>query len=47
MLTGIFRRDGSSRFGVNNKYGTFPAVSAGWIITARRLHEKSEGVLVT
>ncbi len=24
------RRDGDSRFGVNNKYQTFPAVSVGW-----------------
>ncbi|NDV68802.1 TonB-dependent receptor [Dysgonomonas sp. 25] len=24
------RRDGSSRFGKNNKYGTFPAFSLGW-----------------
>ncbi|MDI3320942.1 SusC/RagA family TonB-linked outer membrane protein [Pinibacter soli] len=30
MFTAIFRRDGSSRFGPNNKYGTFPSVSAGW-----------------
>jgi TonB-dependent starch-binding outer membrane protein SusC len=27
------RRDGSSRFGPNNKFGFFPAVSAGWILT--------------
>ena len=27
------RIDGSSRFGVNNRYGFFPAVSAGWILT--------------
>ena len=26
------RRDGSSRFGTNNQYGTFPSVSAGWRI---------------
>jgi len=32
LLTGIIRRDGSSRFGANNKYGTFPAVSVGWNI---------------
>ena len=30
------RRDGSSRFGKNNQYGTFPSVSAGW-----RLSEES------
>lgn len=27
------RREGSFRFGVNNKWGTFPAVSAGWRIS--------------
>lgn len=27
------RRDGSSRFGENNEYGTFPAASVGWVIT--------------
>ncbi|WP_299287708.1 SusC/RagA family TonB-linked outer membrane protein [uncultured Mucilaginibacter sp.] len=29
----ILRREGSSRFGDNNKFGYFPAVSAGWNIT--------------
>ena len=27
------RRDGSSRFGKNNRYGTFPSVSLGWRLT--------------
>ncbi|GAB3773535.1 TonB-dependent receptor [Spirosoma horti] len=27
------RIDGSSRFGINSRYGFFPAVSAGWILT--------------
>lgn len=27
------RRDGSSRFGSNNRFGTFPAGSIGWIIS--------------
>jgi TonB-dependent starch-binding outer membrane protein SusC len=31
LFTSNFRRDGSSRFGSNNKYGYFPSVSAGWI----------------
>lgn len=30
ILTGVIRRDGSSRFGANYRYGTFPAVSAAW-----------------
>lgn len=28
-----FRRDGSSRFGENNRYGNFPSVGASWIIS--------------
>ncbi len=31
LVTGVIRRDGSSRFGSNNKYGTFPSFSAGWV----------------
>lgn len=33
LLSGSFRREGSSRFGENVKYGNFPAVSAGWRIS--------------
>ncbi|MFZ4462957.1 MAG: SusC/RagA family TonB-linked outer membrane protein [Bacteroidales bacterium] len=33
LFTGIIRRDGSSRFGSNNKYGYFPSASVGWILT--------------
>src|SRR5690625_6372391 len=33
LLTVSGRFDGSSRFGANNRYGFFPAVSAGWIIS--------------
>lgn len=33
LLSGSFRRDGSSRFGPDNKYGNFPAVSGGWRIS--------------
>jgi TonB-linked SusC/RagA family outer membrane protein len=32
-LMGVMRRDGSSRFGSNNRYGTFPSLSANWIIS--------------
>lgn len=33
-LLGVSGRiDGSSRFGTNNRYGFFPAVSAGWVLT--------------
>lgn len=30
LFTASIRRDGSSKFGVNNKWGWFPSVSAGW-----------------
>lgn len=33
LLSASMRIDGSSRFGVNNRYGFFPAFSAGWIIS--------------
>lgn len=33
FLTASVRGDGSSRFGENNRYGVFPAVSAGWMLT--------------
>lgn len=30
MVSGVLRYDGSSRFGANNLFGWFPAISAGW-----------------
>lgn len=33
LLTAIIRRDGSSRFGSNNRYATFPSLSAGWVMS--------------
>lgn len=30
MITATLRRDGSSKFGANHKWGTFPSVSAAW-----------------
>lgn len=32
-LTGIVRRDGSSRFGANNRYGIFPSVGVSWVVS--------------
>ena len=32
ILSATLRRDGSSKFGPNNKWGTFPSVSAAWRI---------------
>lgn len=33
FLTATIRRDGSSKFGINNEWGWFPSVSAMWNIT--------------
>lgn len=33
MFAATLRRDGSSRFGTENKYGYFPSVSAGWVLS--------------
>ena len=32
LITATIRRDGSSRFGSNHRYGNFPSVSVGWNI---------------
>jgi len=34
IVGAVIRRDGSSRFGAANRYGTFPAVSAAWRISS-------------
>ncbi len=34
ILGAVIRRDGASRFGANNRYGIFPAVSAAWRLSA-------------
>ena len=33
FLSASLRRDGSSRFGINNQYGIFPSASLKWIVT--------------
>ena len=33
LLTANVRRDGSSKFGPNNKFGVFPSFSAGWRVS--------------
>ncbi|SEL25926.1 SusC/RagA family TonB-linked outer membrane protein [Parapedobacter koreensis] len=33
LFKASIRRDGSSRFGRDNRYGTFAAVSAGWVLS--------------
>ena len=33
IVSAAFRRDGSSRFGSDNRWGTFPSASVGWVVT--------------
>ncbi|MEJ0055686.1 MAG: hypothetical protein WDN75_08590 [Bacteroidota bacterium] len=33
LLTATVRRDGSSRFGANNRYQTFGSIAAGWLLS--------------
>ena len=33
MATATLRRDGSSRFAKGHRFGTFPSISAGWVVT--------------
>ena len=39
LVEGTIRRDGSSRFGANNRYGVFPAASVGWTISEENFME--------
>ncbi|WP_374950304.1 SusC/RagA family TonB-linked outer membrane protein [Mucilaginibacter sp.] len=40
ILTGTIRRDGSTRFGANNKYGNFPALAAKWRVSSESFMPK-------
>ncbi len=46
LFSASIRTDGSSRFGANNKWGTFPSVSAGWRVSSesfmRNVHPVSD-----
>lgn len=43
LVSASIRREGSSRFGANNKWGWFPAVSLGWRITGEDFMENAKG----
>lgn len=40
LFSASLRRDGSSRFGLNNRFGYFPSFSAAWIISREAFWEK-------
>lgn len=33
LVSAILRRDGSSKFGINNRWGIFPAISGAWVLS--------------
>ena len=44
MASFTIRRDGSSRFGKNNRYATFPSISAGWRINQENFLKKASWI---
>ena len=44
LVTATVRRDGSSRFGRNNRWGTFPSVSLAWRVSEEKWFPKNEWV---
>ncbi|WP_336837897.1 SusC/RagA family TonB-linked outer membrane protein [Sphingobacterium siyangense] len=44
LLDAVWRADASSRFGKNNKWGYFPSVGAGWIVSEEPFMESKEWV---
>jgi TonB-linked SusC/RagA family outer membrane protein len=47
LLTATIRRDGSSRFSPDNKYGNFPSASAGWKISNEKFWSVSKNIITT
>ena len=45
VLTGTFRRDGSSRFGPAYKYGNFPSIALAWNIVNEPFFEPAQRVV--
>lgn len=44
LLSAAVRRDGSSKFGINKQWGSFPSVSAGWIVTDEGFMKNVKGI---
>lgn len=45
IIEGVFRRDGSSRFGRNTRWGTFPSVAVGYAFSEEQFMESIRHVL--
>lgn len=46
LFTAAVRADGSSRFGNNNLWGTFPSASAGWVISDESFFEPLRAISI-
>ncbi len=44
LLTATLRRDGSSKFGANNKYGNFPSAALAWRVTEEEFMKSLDAV---
>jgi TonB-linked SusC/RagA family outer membrane protein len=44
IVSASVRRDGSSRFGKNNKWGVFPSISGGWIVSNEKFFENVKAI---
>ncbi len=45
LFTGIVRRDGSTRFGPDKKFGVFPSFSAGWVVSKEGFWNQNSNIL--
>ncbi|MFB5947044.1 SusC/RagA family TonB-linked outer membrane protein [Albibacterium profundi] len=44
LVTATVRTDGSSRFGSNNRWGTFPSLALGWVLSEENFLKDTEWV---
>jgi TonB-linked SusC/RagA family outer membrane protein len=44
FLNATIRQDGSSRFGPNSKWGSFPSISAGWLVSDEGFLKNSDAI---
>lgn len=44
LFTAAIRRDGSSRFGSDNRWGNFPSISAGWIVSDEKFLQNAKAL---
>ena len=44
LFSGVLRRDGSTKFGPDNKFGYFPSASAGWVLSEEEFLSSSQNL---